>query len=254
MTELPTSGNPSEATFDGKTSTELMALLETTTDSERRFRALVGLGTLLSPPELVPCLISGTEDADSAVVAYSARQLGLLSTDPQVVILDRIATRLTELLMHDDPDVRFEAARALVRGEQFHPQISEVLARFLEDPETQPVMIAAVVRTLAAIRPPSPVLATYWPLLRENSHEEVREALADAAIKWGSSAVAWVPDLLNMLDDEDPFVREHAAHALAAIGLASEEILGALKTATEDEDEECASAAKTALQKLTGRT
>jgi HEAT repeat protein len=78
----------------------------------------------------------------------------------------------------------------------------------------------------------------------------VREAVAIAFAKWPSLCQSLVDQLLPLLDDSEPVVREKIAEAFGQAGLTEEKIQSALKIATQDEDTEVARVATEALQRL----
>ena len=63
-------------------------------------------------------------------------------------------------------------------------------------------------------------------------------------------AAGVVEPLVIALDDEEPLVRENAALALGRAGVASDEVVAALRAAATDEDEVVATVAKNALTEL----
>ena len=121
----------------------------------------------------------------------------------------------------------------------------------LDDDGIQPLMIASIV---TAIGERSDIdlalLAPRYGRLLSHEQAEVRESVSAAVVTWGEPAASLVEPLMIALDDDEPLVREHAALALGRAGVASEAIMSALQTASADDDEIVAAAAKESLRQL----
>lgn len=236
--------------FDGMTVEELRAKLETAPTPEARFRTMVGICALLEGEAAHDDLLKAIGDADVSLVAYACKQIARRAS---VISPEQVATlhsRLEACLAHEDPDVRFEAARAWVHF-PFDPQrVHGLLHTLLSDPETQPLMLGPVLRTLAKAQGPVDQLAPTLRQLAAHEKEDLREAVAESIGLMGSAGRHFTNLLLTLLDDDDPFVRERAAHSLALVGAHSAEVLAALEAATHDEDEGCALEAKKSIEQL----
>ena len=239
--------------FSGRSLDEWIEVLKQATAPDERYRALLAVKSLGSPDDAVAWSCHSLSDADSAVRALAAKQLGelkRLSTDGLAPWIE-IANELSERLGDSDIDVRFEAARAVGRVRTNDEPSMSVLLLLLDDEGIQPLMIAAIVAALGE-RPdvdPALLVSRYGRLL---SHEqaEVRENVSAAVAAWGPQAAALDEPLMLALDDEEPLVREHAALALGRVGVASHEVMAALRTASADEDEVVAETAREALRRL----
>jgi HEAT repeat protein len=69
----------------------------------------------------------------------------------------------------------------------------------------------------------------------------------------GSRAKAGVADLVKLLGNRDPQLRQRAAHALGAIGPEAFKAVPALKKALKDSDPTVRQAADVALQRIRGK-
>lgn len=236
--------------FDGMTVDELRDRLKTATTPETRFRAMVGLCALLDQEAAHTDLLEAMGDADASLVAYACKQVARRSSVFSEEQAAELKGRLEACLQHDDPDVRFEAARAWVHFPFDAHVVHPLLQGLLNDPETQPLMLGPVLRTFAKAHGPFEQLAVSFRQLSEHEKEDLREAVAESIGLLGSEGRLFSSLLLKLLDDEDPFVRERAAHSLALIGLRSAEIVEALQGATHDEDEGCAEEARKSLEQL----
>lgn len=237
--------------FSERPVSQWIVLFQTAHAAEDRLRALQAINALCPADEAQRWAAVALNDNDISVRALAARLFGN-RTSP----LDtETETRLQSLLDDGDPDVRFEAARALIRCRSMRlDQAILRLLQFLDDPETDPLMLAAVVNTLvAADLSTGCVESDLLPrLLRLLDHDraEVREAVASAFAKWPVMSKTCYPQLLVMLDDSEPLVREKIALALGLSGLSIDTVRNALQAATKDEDSEVARVATEALQRL----
>ncbi len=221
--------------------------------ADDRYRALLAVISMASPPESVRWCRHSLRDVDSGLRALAAKSLGELKrrTVESDAAWPEISTELVERLGDEDPDVRFEAARALGR---VNPQLTEaldVLLSLLDDEGTQPLMIAVVVSALGE-RPDADaeVLVPRYRHLLAHPQAEVRENVSAVVAGSGTVAAALVRELIAALDDDEPIVRENAAVALGRSGNNSPEVLAALTTAAGDDDEGVAMAARDAQARL----
>lgn len=231
-----------------------LELFRSSPSAEERYRALQAMASLAKPDEAIGWLRTGLDDADSAVRAGSARLLASrIEAMPRSGSADEwnsIAERWNSLLSDDDPDVRFESARGLIQLDPANRSAATVLAELLDDADTQPAMLAAILKTYRAIDPQALKSSPPWARLLQHEQSIVREEAARTLGHWGATSSNVVQELIPLLEDEEPFVREETAKALGAIGVAASNIIATLETATGDEDEIVAETAKTSLQKL----
>lgn len=218
---------------------------------DARYRALSALLQLGTGESLAAPVRGALTDADASVRALAARSL------TRAPLLDEVRGEVPEwsallgaALQDADPDVRFEAARALVKIGQPTSAAAETLRGFLVDPETSPVMKAAVTEVLGS----DPAFVAWaldpvWILLLEPT-PEVREAAITAIANWGQGAARAMDDVVTLLDDEEPIVREQAARALGRFGTVTIAASEALQAASEDEDEGVAAMAREALASI----
>ena len=239
--------------FSGRSCAEWIEVLQHAITPDERYRALLAVKSLGSLDEAVKWSRRSLDDADSAVRALAAKQLGELkrvSTGDDATWTG-IATELSERLEDSDIDVRFEVARALGRIRTNEGSSRGVLLALLDDDGIQPLMTAAIV---AALGERSDVdrslLAARYGSLLSHEQAEVRESVSAAVAAWGPQAAALVEPLVLALDDEEPLVREHAALALGRADVASEAVIAGLRTAAADEDEVVAETARGALRRL----
>ncbi|WP_373653455.1 HEAT repeat domain-containing protein [Schlesneria sp. DSM 10557] len=237
--------------FSNQPVTHWIALFSDAESAEERLRALQAIGLLGSAEEVNRLAQQGLTDADSTVRAAAAKLLGT----PGPLDAGAAETPLTMLLEDEDPDTRFEAARALVRRKS--PQQAkavQTLFSFLGEEETQPLMVAATVDAVVeADELSASDLERFLPLLEsrfETERGEVREAVAAAFVRWPGLCEKVIEKLLPLLDDSEPIVRERTAVALGKAGNSDPRVIEGLETAAKDEDSEVARVAQESLQKL----
>lgn len=239
--------------FSGRSLQEWIEVLQQATTSDERYRALLAVKSLGSLDDAVAWSRHSLSDADSALRALAAKQLGELKrlATGDVAPWAEIAIELAERLGDSDIDVRFEAARALGRIQTNDESSQGILLSLLDEEGIQPLMIAAIV---AALGERSDVdlalLVSRYGRLLTHEQAEVRESVSAAVAAWGPQAAALVEPLVIALDDEEPLVREYAALALGRAEVASELVIAALQTAAADEDELVAETAREALRRL----
>ena len=239
--------------FSGRSLDEWMEVLQQAITPDERYRALLAVKSLGSLDEGVAWSRHSLCDADSAVRALAAKQLGELKrlSTGDVAPWTEIATELSERLSDSDIDVRFEAARALGRIRTNDGSSQGVLLALLDDEGIQPLMTAAIVTALGERSDVDlALLVSRYGSLLSHEQAEVRENVSAAVAAWGPLAAALVDPLVIALDDEEPLVREHAALALGRAEVASETVIAALQTAAVDEDEVVAETAREALSRL----
>ena len=223
-----------------------------TGNSDERFQALQAIGALATPDEIARSATMALADADPTLRALAAKTLGI---HPDCHSEDT-ETKLLFLLDDSDPDVRFEVSRALIRWKSTHHlRIVPVLLQFLDEPETDPLMVAAVVTALTTADLSSKVVDSFLKsrLLTRLDHDraEVREAVAVAFAQWPETASGSIDQLIPLLDDSEPVVREKIAFTIGKAATRNEHVIAALQVASKDEDSEVARVANEALQHLT---
>lgn len=234
---LPVPAHP----FEGLALEEWILQLRRAPVPEHRYRALQAVAFLARPDQVAMLILPSLEDADPDVRALAGRLLGKA---PAVETVGPLQTSLTDT----DPDVRFEAARTLFRwGNSDAAGPIAALTELLDDDGTQPIMTAAIVETLRATAAGREALAPRLERLLASEQGEVREETTAACIDLGPAAAPHVARLIELTDDEEPLVREHAARTLGRLGIVTPELRAALETAATDEDELVAQAAKESL-------
>lgn len=223
-----------------------------------RYRALLAVNSLGTTQEIVHWSRRLLNDADSSVRALAAKQLGerkRTGSSPETGNDDfswaDVGAELVARLHDDDPDVCFEAARALGA---INPQVAEarhVLMSLADDDEIQPLMLAVIISAIGERMDIE--AADLVPRLRNllvHPQAEVRENATALAAKLGSGASELITELIVALDDDEPIVRENAAVALGQAGQSSTEIIAALQAASQDDDAGVAEAAKASIARV----
>ncbi len=237
--------------FASQSISDWMTQLQKDDSPEQRLRALQAIGLLGSPDEIAQWATHALRDSDSTIRALAAKLIGGLRrpvpAEPETLILS--------LLQDSDPDTRFESARALLRTRSNRSDaVTPILFAFLDEEETQPLMVAAILNTFVEAESiPGPVVSELIPrLLRfiEHDRAEVREANSAVFAKWPALCESCTDHLLPLLDDSEPVVREQIALAFGKSGINSEKIREGLRIASQDEDTEVARVAAEALQRL----
>jgi HEAT repeat protein len=245
--------------FSNRSLEEWMTQLQQAASAEDRYRALLAITSSGSPQQCLGCCTLALNDQDSGVRALAAKQLRELKSRNAVGMGEspdtwvEIATKLQTLLTDEDPDVRFEAARALTHVNPDVASARHVLLDFLDDEGTQPLMLAVVVTAIGERRDLGVAeLQPRFQKLLGHAQAEVRENASAVVCQWGADVETMIPELIVALDDDEPIVRENAAVALFHCRTATVEVLAALRTASTDEDEGVAAAAAKSLHKLLG--
>jgi HEAT repeat protein len=237
--------------FSNKSLADWIGQFQQADVSEDRLRALQAISVLASSDDLRQWSDAALHDSDSTVRALAAKLTGTAGN----TVSSQTQERLVTLLADSDPDTRFEAARAMIRSRSSQQdQAVPVLFAFLDEEETQPLMVAAVIDALVLVDSMPDLPASHLlPRLRSrltDERAEVREAIAVAFAKWPIMCRTVVEELLSMLDDSEPVVREKIAFALGKSGINSENVRSCLKVTAEDEDSEVARVAMEALLEL----
>lgn len=237
---------------------EWTELFRSSLNAEERYRALQAITTLADPAEAIRFVKDGLNDSDSAVRAGVARWLASRAESQtwpgSEAEWTSIAARWMQLLGDDDPDVCFESARGLVQLNPADIAAANVLARLLDDLDTQPAMLPAILKAYRAIDRAASLPDPPWNRLLHHEQAAVREETIRTLASRSAGSASVAEQLLPLLDDEEPFVREEAAKALGTIRVASPSIIAALQSATSDDDEVVATAARSSLQQLKERS
>lgn len=225
--------------------------LESAAAGEDRYRALLAINALATPFEAVSGCRAALTDAEPGVRALAAKRLRewrqLSEGAAPSPDWEGIADDLRRVLADTDPDVQFEAARALGWIWPDGDEGVTVLWRMLGDDEAQPLMLALLVTALA--EHPRSCPEAHLPRLREllrHPQAEIRENTSGLIATSVTAAQVLEAELVVALDDDEPIVRENAAIALGHIPLKGPETCAALTRAAEDEDEGVAAAARRA--------
>lgn len=240
--------------FHNRTLTSWQDQFQSSLQPEERYQALQAILTLSTDNEIVPWMLRALHDADSSLRAAASRWFAHQAEKSQSSGKNEIwpsVLPIWETMLGDsDPDVRFESARGILARNAEHDRATDVLLEFLNDPETQPVMLPAVLHALSLGTGPAENHNVVWEKLCEHDRSDVREQTARTLGRWGARWAEWLPQLIALLDDEEPFVREEAARAIGALGTATEAVMSALNAAVLDDDAIVSEAAQTSLRKL----
>ena len=237
--------------FAGQSISDWITQLQNDDSPEQRLRALQAIGLLGASDEITRWAAHALRDNDSTIRAIAAKLIGGL----RVPVSDETATLIASLLQDSDPDTRFESARALLRTKSSRSDLAApILVAILDEEETQPLMLAAILNTFVEAEGiPDQVESELLPrLLRFLDHDraEVREANSAVFAKWPTLCESCTDQLLPLLDDSEPVVREQIALAFGQSRINSENVREGLRIASQDEDTEVARVATEALQRL----
>ena len=242
-------------------------------DRAARLQAIDELGKLGSEAKpAVAALMQALAGDDEELGSRAARTLGAVGPDAEQAV-----PALIEALQSDKPKVRAYAAFALGRIGKAAGDAAEMLAKAAFDEDT--LVRRAALQALRQIDAPKektrPVIKKIlkegdtqiiMPALRtlaeqyEEGVPHLREALKDNDICYwacivvsdiGADAAAAVPEVTELLKQEDPDIRMHALIALGEIGEASGASLPAIiEKLKNDEYEAVRFAAAFALGKI----
>lgn len=241
--QMPVPAHP----FEGLALEEWILQLRRAPSPEHRYRALQAVAFLAEPSQAAGLMLPALADGDSDVRALAGRLLGKASAVADV-------TPLQQALTDVDPDVRFEAARTLLRwGNSETTGPITALTQLLDDDGTQPLMLAAIVETLRGTPAGRAAIVPRLEKLLASEQGEVREETTAACIELGPEVAGHVNRLVELADDEEPLVREHAVKTLGRLGIVTLELRAALEMAADDEDEIVAAAAKESLSLIVDR-
>lgn len=152
---------------------------------------------------------------------------------------------LLEMMNDSDFRVRLGALQSLGAIDADAPEIIPVLLANLND--SHPEVSKAAQETLVNRKLKHSAVAFLRTALKER-RESIRCLLCDVFKNMGSEAKSAVPSLTPLVRDTNRKVRLHALQALDAIDRTSAEVVAALVTALNDDDEEIR---KTAQESLT---
>lgn len=192
-------------------------------DHETRVEAIDRLGLAGSTqPKVVEALTSQLDDPDAMVRAHAAVSLGRLGVKDEHAV-----DKLIEVATDPDGRVRRVALRALTRigppPEQFLPLLGKKLR------DADPSVRVHALNALANIGKPA------VPLLIEALQRDKDAFWACLVLaEIGPDAQAAVPELLRLVDHENPEVRREALLALAEIGEGSPETISKIAGLLED--------------------
>lgn len=237
--------------FSELSTAEWIKQLQQATTPESRLRALQAVGYLSNADDAAHTSAQVLQDSDPTVRALAAKLTG----GSKAAVATETESQLVSLLSDEDPDVRYESAKSLIRLKS--PQASKAvdgLFAFLDEPETHPLMQAAVINALVQAdlnaEQANQQVGPRLEKLIEQERAELREAVADAFAKWPTMGTACWERLLPLLDDAEPVVREKMALMFGQLGIDRPEIRSALETAAQDEDSEVARVAQESLARL----
>lgn len=201
-------------------------------DSNARSQAALALAQADDPRALDALLDALARETDVMVREDVTWALGRKGTSA--------VPRLIALLGHDSPDVRHNAAHAL--GKLADARAVDALSDVLRDESDMRVLLKSLL-ALGQIRDSraAPAVAR----LIGHDDPDVQAMVNNVLEQFGPGAV---PPTLAALNDEQPQVREHAAHILGLLG--EDAAVPALATALTDAHWEVRFAAATALAEI----
>ena len=237
--------------FSNQSTSDWIVQLQQSDVAVERLQALQAVGSLCPPDESARWAAHAIHDTDPTIRALAAKLLGNVGNSAS----NETETQLLALLVDNDPDVRFESSRALIRRKTVQQDRAvTVLLAFLDEDETQALMAAAVVNALVEAdlcrRITEEELRPRILRLLDHERAEVREAVANAFARWPGMSESCTDQLLPLLDDCEPIVREKIAETLGQAGIVSDSIISGLRSAVQDEDTEVARVATEALRRL----
>lgn len=157
---------------------------------------------------------------------------------------------IAHVLAHDpDPQVRFQAAGALLQMGPVAKDAVPALVRALGDPGDSTAPVSFVVMMGLARVGPDVVIPALVPALQD-SNASVRQGAAFVLGQIGPAAKDAVLALVQTLVDPNPFVRSMAASALGQIGRAANAAIPALIQTLRDPEEPVRKAATDALSEI----
>jgi hypothetical protein len=211
-------------------------LVRNAPEPEARWRAADALGRIgkAATPAAAE-LVAALSDRDPLVRGVAVRAIGELAPEVPGAMPGLVALF---------PDV--EAIRAVSRfgpaGADAVPRLIELLRH--EDPTVR----WQAARTLGKVREPAvPSVPELVRLTGSDSESLVREHAAEAIGDIGPAAAAGIPALVQALKDPVPRVRRDAVRALGQMGPTAKGVLADVRLATQDPDADVKAAASRAV-------
>ncbi len=238
-----------EPTYEGRTVSQWVGLLQDSADEEERRSAAEALGKIgPSARNAVPALIEALEnDADSKGAWTAANALAKIGPDAEAAV----PALIRALQRDEDESGAWAAAHALT---EIAPRDREVISALVKMSETGPPhMRWAVVVVLPNIGPGvKEVGPAVRKVLIEDEDQNVRMMAATSLGMIARSDKEEVPALIKALEeDTDAGVRSTVAGALGSIGPDVDGVVSALiKTLQRDSDGGVRSAAASALGEM----
>lgn len=185
------------------------------------------------------------EDADPAVRRHAAKALTQISPTDRMV-----ARALQRALRSEDRELRMGTVQALAAvGPDAKEMAGHLVTTFRRD-EDLDVRLAAA-RAVQAIDPSNQVFIFALRSALRDKTPKARKLAADIIAQLGAKAVEAVPNLIKALkEDEETEVRMAVAQALARVAPGTEEVMGALKEASQDADRDLVEAARSLLKRM----
>jgi HEAT repeat protein len=147
-------------------------------------------------------------------------------------------------------DVRLEAAAALGRLDGESALALSTLQELAQRDDIQPLALATAIDVLGRSQEAASLLQDAARAWLAAEAVEVREAALLAVSRWGAAGRPLIATVLELLEDEDPVVREQAAVAVGQLRPSLAVAREPLEAAAHDEDAAVAAAAQHALQQL----
>jgi HEAT repeat protein len=188
---------------------------------------VVGLGAL--GPEAVPGFVKALSDANPAVRAKAAEELGQIGPEAKPAL-----EPLAKALADGDGFVRIKAAEALLSVDPANKASLPVLVETLKDEKLRPVVVDMLgrqgARAKGAVGALVETLKDKAPVVRAKAAEAL------AMVEPGTTAA--VPTLIELLKESDKSVRLKAAELLGGLGPAAKPAVAPLIEAVKDPDGE----------------
>jgi hypothetical protein len=195
---------------------------------DERVRALQALLSLLPPRKQLDLAKQHWDDSDPllqlAAIDWCRRQartaaVTTWTAEDRQALVDALA----QLQNSSDDAVSLEASLVLTLLDPARDGLADRLLPYLLSNRLEPTTLAETVRAVARLRGPLPdtVTACCWSWLADESHRENADLL-EAVLTLLSTQPSWAratidqPSLAELLDHDDPVVRESAARLCLA--------------------------------------